>query len=40
MGQYLPYSGFRSFSQKEITDFYLNPFSENSSIDYILELDL
>ena len=40
MGQYLPYSGFKWFNQKGITDFYLNSISENSSIDYILELGL
>ena len=40
MGQYLPYSGFKWFSQKEISDFCLNSISENSSIGYILEVDL
>ena len=38
--QYLPYSGFKWLNQKEISDFYLNSVSEDSLIDYILELDL
>ena len=40
MSQYLPYSGSKWLSQKEISDFYLNSVSENSSIGYILEFDL
>ena len=40
MSQYLPYSGFKWLSQKEISDFCLNYISENSSIGYILEVDL
>ena len=40
MIHYLPYSGFKWFNQKEIRDFCLNSISENSSIGYILELDL
>ena len=40
MSQYLPYSGFRLLNQKEISDFCLNSVSENSSIGYILEVDL
>ena len=40
MSQYLPYSGFKSLNQKEISDFCLNSISENSSIGYILEVDL
>ena len=40
MSQYLPYSGFRWLNQKEISDFCLNSVSENSSIGYILEVDL
>ena len=35
MIQYLPYSGFKWLNQKEISDFYLNSISENSSIGYI-----
>ena len=40
MIQYLPYSGFKWLNQKEISDFCLNSISENSSIGYILEVDL
>ena len=40
MGQYLPYSEFKWLNQKEISDFCLNSISENSSIGYILEVDL
>ena len=40
MRQYLPYSRFKWLNQKEISDFCLNSFSENSSIGYILEVDL
>ena len=40
MSQYLPYSGFKWLNQKEISDFCLNSVSENSSIGYILEVDL
>ena len=40
MSQYLPYSGFKWLNQKEISDFYLNSISENSSLGYILEVDL
>ena len=40
MSQYLPYSGFKWLNQKEISDFCLNSISENSSISYILEVDL
>ena len=40
MSQYLPYSGFRWLGKKDISDFYLNSISENSSISYILEADL
>ena len=40
MSQYLPFSGFKWFNQKEISDFCLNSISENSSIGYILEVDL
>ena len=39
MIQYLPHSGFKFFSQKEIDSFDLNV-SENSPIGYILEVDL
>ena len=40
MSQYLPYSGFKWSNQKETSDFCLNSVSENSSIGYILEVDL
>ena len=40
MIQYLPYRRFKWFNQKEIGDFCLNSTSENSSIGYILEVDL
>ena len=40
MSQYLPYSGFKWLNQKEISDFCLNSVIENSSIGYILEVDL
>ena len=40
MSHYLPYSGFKWLNQKEISDFCLNSTSENSSIGYILEIDL
>ena len=39
MSQYLPYNGFKSLNQKEISDFCLNSISKNSSIGYILEAD-
>ena len=37
--QYLPYSRFRWFNPKEISDFCLNSISKNSFIGYILEVD-
>ena len=40
MSQYLPYSGFKWLNHKEISDFCLNSVIENSSIGYILEVDL
>ena len=40
MSRYLPYSGFKWLNQKEISDFCLKSISENSSIGYILEVDL
>ena len=40
MSQYLPYSGFKWLNQKEISDFCLNSISENSSIVYVLEVNL
>ena len=40
VSQYLPYSGFKWLNQKQINDFFLNSVSENSSIGYILEVDL
>ena len=39
MSQYLPYSGYKSLDQKEISDFCFNSISENSSLGYILEVD-
>ena len=40
MTQYLPYSGFKWLSQKEINRFDVNSISKNSSGGYILEVDL
>ena len=40
MSQYLPYSGFKWLNQKEISDFCLNSVTENSSIGYILEVNI
>ena len=40
MIQYLAYGRFKWLNQKEISDFYLNSISEDSSIGYILEVDL
>ena len=40
MSQYLPYGGFKWLNHKEICGFCLNFISENSSIGYILEVDL
>ena len=40
MSQYSPNSGFKWLNEKEISDFYLNSTSENSSIGYILEFGL
>ena len=40
MSHCLPYSGFKWLNQKETSDFCLNSISENSSIGYILEVDL
>ena len=40
MSQYLPYSGFKWLSEKEINRFCLNSISENSSVGYILEVDI
>ena len=40
MSQYLSYSGFKWFNQKETGDFCLNSVGENSAIGYILEVDL
>ena len=39
MSQYLPYSGYKSLNQKEISEFCLNSISENSSVGYILKVD-
>ena len=38
--QPLPYCGFKFLDKKEINEFDLNSISENSSIGYILEIDL
>ena len=40
MIQKLPHSGFEWLIKKEINDFCLNSISENSSMGYILEVDL
>ena len=40
MSQYLPYSRFKWLNQKEISKFCLNSIIENSSVGYILEVDL
>ena len=40
MTQYLPYGGFRWLRKKEIDEFDLDLFKENSSVGYILEVDL
>ena len=40
MSQCLPYSGFKWLNQREIRGFCWNSISENSSIGYILEVDL
>ena len=40
MSQYLRYRGFKLLSQREIDRFDVNPIGENSSIEYILEVDL
>ena len=40
MIQYLPYGGFKWLSKEEIDKFDLNSIDENSSIGYILEVDL
>ena len=40
MSQYLPNSGFKWLNQKEIDKFCLNSIDKNSSIEYILEVDL
>ena len=40
MSQYLPYSEFKWLSEKEISRFCLDSISENSSVGYILEVDL
>ena len=37
---YLPYGRYKCLNQKEISDFCLNSVSGNSSIGYILEIDL
>ena len=40
MSQYLPYGRFKWLNKKEISNFCLSSISENSSIGYILEIDL
>ena len=40
VSQYLPYGRFKWLGKKEISDSYINSISENSSIGYILEVDL
>ena len=40
MSQYLPYGGLKWLNQKEIDKFCLNSIIENSSIGYILQVDL
>ena len=40
MSQYLPYSGFKWLSEKEINRFGLNSISENSFVGYISEVDI
>ena len=40
MVQYLPYGGFKWLSKKEINEFDRNLVKENSSVGYILEVDL
>ena len=40
MSQFLLYSGFKWLNQKEINRFDVNSIGKNSSIGYILEVDL
>ena len=40
MSQYLPHSEFKWLNRKEINGFYLNSIEKNSSIGYLLEVDL
>ena len=40
MSQYLPDSGIKWLNQKEINNFCLNSIDKNSSVEYILEVDL
>ena len=40
MKRYLPHSGFNWLCEKEINSFCLDSISENSSVGYILEVDL
>ena len=40
MTEYLPYGGFKWLSKIEIDDFCLDSISENSSVSYILKVDL
>ena len=40
MSQYLPYSEFNWLNKRESRRFCLNSISENSFVDYILEVDL
>ena len=40
MSRFLPYSGFKLLNQKLVSDLCIKSTEENSSIDYILEVDL
>ena len=40
MGQYLPCSGFKWLNKKQINDFCLSVVGENSSVGYVLEVNL
>ena len=40
MNQPLPYCDFKFLTKKEISEFFLDSISENSTIGYILEVDL
>ena len=40
MSQYLPYNEFKWLNEKEVNRFCLNSIEENTSVGYILEVDL